>query len=296
MRIVARDYIIPDPPPAVPGALMGWEKTPENVGLASVGVTDDLLEPVSLNPFGGNRDYPNASGEYYRKIFSQQVAAAPGTLFEQCKFTGSATMVVPCGDEVVVLDSDMIMVTPWDSQVGTHVNIHPYTTGSVNTKTYLKNIRMTGGTIFINATMAGALIEDVYGYGQLPESGGGQHRDGFTSRGCREQNPIIVNRCRFDCDQNSTTGALFLQNTYGDEVIGFQSYNSLYEGSGYNIVIDNALDTVMVNNRTNPHGNYTYSDYTVAPQRESSFASWKDNYRYNPEAVDGKGFVLPIPA
>jgi len=297
MRISALDAPEVELPPDPEGALPGWLKTPMNTGLASVGVTPDMLTTMNIPDFGGNRAYPNVpAGLYYRRRFTKEVAAAPGVVFEQCLFDTPYNALTPLGHNVEVKDSDFVMTA--NAMVGgTHINVHPYYTGSESTVTYIRNLRMTGGTMFINATSAGAIIEDVYGYAQMPETGGEQHRDGFTSRGCKTSNPQILRRCRFDCAEDSTTGAFFVQDTYGDGVYGVRAYDCLFEGAGYVMTIDRSHDLVLVNNRTNPYGPHQISDYTLGSSGPSTFALWTGNHRLDPDAVDNdyKGIALPQP-
>lgn len=298
MRIRALDVPDFELPPNPPGWLPGWLKTPENTGLSSVGVTHDMLETAVVNEFGGNRAYPTVSGVQYRKKFTREVGAAAGTKFIECLFQGNGgALITPLGDGVEVLDSDTTMIAN-QAISQTHINVNPYFTGSGNTMTIVRNVTMRGGSIFINATDAGAMIEDVYAYDQIPEVGAGQHRDGFTSRGRRPNGPpIVVRRSAFITDQDSTTAPFFLQDTYGSGVHGVQILDSYLGGSGYMMVMDRVHDTVVVNVRTDPFGPHSYWHFTLGNMGPSTFARWEDVYAYDPEnaANDYKGEAVPMP-
>lgn len=288
----------PVDPPEDPGpgtGLAGWLKTPSNTGLASKGVTTSMLTGMTVPQYTGNLEQAGvniASGIHSRRRFNlgwNTLAPGDNTIFNECLIEGTGDMVQIHGTNVQFNDCDFVLTGGPDENVHVNANWH-YVRKTA--RITMNNCRMTGGTIFINLTGVGGDINDVYGYAQQPETGLLQHRDGFTSREASAANPVTLRRCRFDTDQNSTTGAFFLQNTYGNGVVGVSVYDSMFEGAGNCLTLENSQQLRFVNNRMRPHGSYSYGPVVSTG---CTFAQWTDNFVYSPTNPDYRGAALNQP-
>lgn len=282
----------------------GWLKTSSNVGLASQGlVAGDLSVYTGLSAFGGN-PYPSAAnitGTHNNRRFNLSTILAPGdnTVFNRCHFeVGNAgNMVIIAGTGVEFNDCDFVF-TGTGTVERCHIVANPYYCGE-GSFTTIKNCRMTGGTIFINITSAGALIEDVYGYGQDPDNNGGaQHRDGFTTRD--DGGTITLTRCRFDCDQGATTGAFFTQDTYTEPAASRTLTSPIilnqcsFEGSGYCMTLEDAKDLRVTDCRIRQHGSYQVGTHTQNGRVITT--TWTNNYVWANDPPLYRGSAISDPA
>lgn len=280
-----------DPPPT--GYRMGWELTPQNTGLASKGVTESMLTPGTVPPYYLQPSSPTVTTNQHRKVFNLNnsvLAPGGGAVFTECLFIGSTDLIIVNGD-CTFIDCDFVITE--DSLMTENVAVfaNGYYDNYANSHLVMTNCRMTGGHFFVDATNMRATLTNVYGYDQGPEVGALQHRDGFTSRGAGAGRIKLLG-CRFDSDQDSTTGAFFLQDTYNDGVVGLEARDCMFEGAGYVMTLETSDDLIIVNNRIRPHGPYSYGPVVST---NTTFAQWTDNHLYASGQPDAKGTLIPQP-
>jgi hypothetical protein len=278
------------------GTVPGWLKTPSNVGLASKGLTTGDLSVYSGLPAWGGLN-ANITGTHTRRRFNLSTVLAPGSnaVFNECHIEAAFGPIQISGSNVQFNDCDIIITGSGGSE-RVSINANPYY-GAAGTVT-INNCRFTGGTLFINVTGLGANVVDCYGYGQDPDNNGGaQHRDGFTTRA--DGGTIYLTRCRFDCNQGSTTGAFFTQDTYqgnqasralNDPII---LTDCMFEGSGYCMTLEDCKDLRVTNCRTRSYGAYAYAGVTANSRVVTT--TWTGNYNWANTPPDYQGTILNEP-
>jgi hypothetical protein len=287
------DSVTPTLTPAtIEGTIPGWLKTASNTGLAGVGVTTNDLTALSLSNWNGTT--ANITGTYTRRRLTLSTTLAPGnnTTFTECLIEGSrGALVQVSGSNVQFINCDFV-------QTGTggfervHLNANPYY--GAGDGLVMRGCKMQGGTIFINATWVDATIEDCYGFGQDPNNNGGvEHRDGFTCRG--GDGPTVLRRNRFVCDQGATTGALFLQNTFGDGVANMTFEQNMFEGTGYCATLEGSLNLRFTDNRFHSYAANGGAGYGPATSSGCTFTTWSGNYTYAATPPNYQGSLLSQP-
>jgi hypothetical protein len=126
-----------------------------------------------------------------------------------------------------------------------------------------------------------ASITDTYVHNM--KSVDGQHVDGFTRRGGIGQLTLL--RDRIDANvSGTTTGALFLQDTWGQKIAGVTIQDSMLEGIGYLMTLDNGGSGVSLGasnvrfrlSTANYYGNI--SAYGGSP---ITYTQWANTYVYD---------------
>jgi len=289
--------------PQVPG----WLRTSANTGLAAVGTTREMLtahtDPWTV--YEPSWSGPNLQGDFYRKIFTadQRLGIGPGSTFTECILEGHAgnqAWITLHGDGIRFKDCDINHASV-DGSEGARIVLWAVSDevalgspGVERPKFHLDNVKITGGTVGIyHAGNLGGEINDVYAYDQMPESGYEQHRDGFTSRGATADNPVILRRSRFVCDQLNTTGALFLQATYGGVVDGIEAYDCLFEGAGYPLTLEHTRNLKLVRVRVKLSGD---AWGPAIGQPANTYAEWDDVTLWADDPDnDYRGAAIPQP-
>lgn len=285
------------------GTIPGWEKTASNVGLASVGLTAGDLSVYSGLPGWAGGNNPNITGTHTERRFnlgSNTLAPGTNTVFNRCHFEGDSQQFCEIsGSNVQFYDCDFVM-TGSGGVNRTIINAHTYF--GAGDGLVISNARMTGGTVHINVNYIDATISDVYGYGQDPNNNGGaQHRDGFTTRG-ESGNTLILERCRFECLEGSTTGAFFTQDTYHEpagDLAGRALTNPIilnqcsFEGGGYCMTLEDAKDLRVTDCRIRQSGSYQVGPYT---QTRLNTTVWTDNYVWANSPPLYRGSLISDPA
>jgi len=276
---------------------MGWELTPSNTGLASKGVTEAMLTNATYPVWGGQGGVQMVKNQTFTRrkftINNGPLVVGDGAVFNECLITGAESLV-KVGGNVEFNDCDFVVTA--GSLMSNNIHIQPdfYYAGVAGKKLTMRNCRMTGGHIFLMSNGHAMDLENVYGYAQHPEVGGQQHRDGITVRGSNATtHKVTIRGCRMDCDQEMTTGAFFLQDTYGGGINGVEADDCMWEGAGWVMTISGSDNTVIRNNRIRPHGANIIGPVTT---HDSTYAVWTDNHLYDPADPDGKGAAVGRPA
>jgi len=267
--------------------VVGWLRTATNTGLAAVGVSDS-----ALTPYIGSL---TVTGYLYRRTIalgSSQLILGPGAHLEQCKITGTrvgSAQIRFSGAGQRMTNCDFIGNA--GSNLGETIGIyHDAPSGIVIT-----SLRQTGFTIMIQidggvATDSPSFVDSWYGYDQTPETGFLQHRDGFTRRSGNA--PITIRNSRIVCDQEMTTGALFIQPTWGPA--GHVTVeDSFLEGKGYCATIESCNNVTIRRNRFRPGSDPNSSYGPVSATGTRTDFVWTDNYLWaDTPGNDYKGTVV----
>jgi len=281
---------VPDPVPVpvpdlpLPGGIThGVDLTPSNVGLASAGLTE-----ANLTAYTGGL---TITGPVTRKVINlggNQLVLGAGAALTECiiKSTrqGGQGQVKVTGSNVSITRCDHVSTAGSGAE-----SIGIFTVGADNLT--IASLRMTGPTIFMwldgNASTPMS-VSEFYGYAQV---GGGAHHDGITRR--ESNSPLTISRSRVTCDQGSTTGAFFVQDTWNNprsaSNVGYITVQDSYlEGNGYNATLELSNNLVFINNRFRPteYGAVTQSNGPV------SGLTWTGNYLYSATGPDFKGAAI----
>lgn len=266
--------------------LAGWYRTTSNTGLAGVGTTSGMLTnytgPTTLT----------AGTHLYRQNINlggnTLLIQANNVILEECSITGSAWMMIAIGrnmangagislDNVQLLNCDFIGTGGASSE--------QYLVANRGAGNYvMQGCLGRGGTIFAmsdnDVNSNPQLIDQCYFYGG--QNGGSAHHDGITRRAGQAQ--LTITNTRVTMDQGSTTGALFLQPTYGS--VGNVTMNRCYlEGNGNNCTLEVSNDIIIDDNRFRP----TEYSYLTTYNGPVTRLTWTNNYIYSAAGTDGKG-------
>jgi hypothetical protein len=149
----------------------------------------------------------------------------------------------------------------------------------------------SGICFFETGTKHSALAEQNYVRGL--RAAGDSHNDGATVRDFRDvpgRTAKFLNN-RIDCSTGNDTGALFIQPTWVAIHNVFVEGNYL-EGGGYNLYLEQTAKASYgkvhaTNNRFRPTG-----WGAVATASGPGWATFTENYRYDPTKPDGKGAAV----
>lgn len=224
----------PNPPARKPsassGATYGWQLTADNTGLTGAKVDRNALPPyrgpispgmtLSMVKIATGVDLTNVPNVTLDRVWIQPADASralilgPGTLIKDSDIDGSA---MPTGERWGLFHGD---------------------TGGAGYR--IERVRVTG--VSIGAWLDGsapATMSDTYIHNLI--STGGAHLDGFTRRS--GTGPLTITRSRIAVDYSDAggsyaTGAVFLQNTWGGQIGGITLRDSLLEGNGFTMALE----------------------------------------------------------
>ncbi len=216
------------------------------------------------------------TGRLYRQridLGSDQLVLGNGAVLEECLITGTRNggqgQVRITGAGVQILNTDIVGSA---SSSGESMGIFSDNLNGAR----ITSVRMTGFTIFLwldsgsSSSTPVSVIDGFYGSDQIA---GAAHHDGLTRRG--GQAPLILQNSRISMTTGSTTGAVFLQSTWGAPVGGLTVTRSYLEGNGYPATIE-ASNTVTFDDnrfRATEYGPITKSGSVPG-------FSWTNNYVY----------------
>ncbi len=262
----------------------GWLRTSSNTGLAAVGTTSAML-----TKYTGSL---TVTGRLYRQridLGANQLVLGNGAVLEECLITGTRNggqgQVRITGAGVQILNTDIVGSA---SSSGESMGIFSDNLNGAR----ITSVRMTGFTIFLwldsgsSSSTPVSVIDGFYGSDQIA---GAAHHDGLTRRG--GQAPLILQNSRISMTTGSTTGAVFLQSTWGNPVGGLTVTRSYLEGNGYPATIE-ASNTVTFDDnrfRATEYGPITKSGSVPG-------FSWVNNYVYaNNAAAYYRGSLISAP-
>ena len=214
---------------------------------------------------------------------------AQGAVLEECLVTGTRNggqgQVRITGAGVQILNSDIVGSA---SSSGESMGIFSDNLNAAR----ISSVRMTGFTIFLwldsssSASTPVSVIDGFYGYDQIS---GAAHHDGLTRRG--GQAPLILQNSRIALTTGSTTGAVFLQSTWGSPVGVLTVTRSYLEGNGYPATIESSNNVTFDDNR------FRATEYgPVTKSGSVSAFTWKNNYTFaNNASADYKGSLISTP-
>ena len=284
---------------------MGWQVTPQNVGLAPFGLSCANLPAYTTNPV--------PAGTH---IYRQRIVWSGGPLdLHNGGITIEQSCMQPTGigggtPEVVVLSAptnsnpNRIIDSELDgSLVGTQeVSKACGLRGiwSEITRTVVRNVGSGicivsyNGALNYDAIYTNNWIGNLRAYGDA--AGSGSHNEAATTRCFRiDSNPNRRNVWRGNWIETDTpansSGGLFIQSTYGCGGVGnVYVENNLIDGGGnWDMYADGSSYSgqfVSTNNRFVP-GGYGYCAVTGF-----RWNTWADNYSNNPSAPDNRGVSI----
>ncbi|MFT4288446.1 DUF4082 domain-containing protein [Nocardioides sp.] len=282
----------------------GWTLNAKNVGLAPFGLSCDSL-PVYTGP-----DRPDAgtvisekriTGELY--LSNGGVTIERSCIQPQAGAVGKGSPTVSTSDwrgeastTVTIRDSEFdgsllagpaeaAWVGPFQGVADLQRNyIHGFGSG----------ISLLGTGDTLDALIEQNYVTDLVADGDAATTG--NHSSAFTVRDFtgRADRQLVIRNNRFDEDTENATGALFIQ-PYAGDITNTTIEGNLLEGEGYQLILQAGFGNSYrnmraINNRlTNTGHGATY--VSSGP----GWTQWENNYRYNPQAVDGRGARIPQP-
>lgn len=295
------------PPPQ--GVLLGWQLTSQNTGLAPHGLGCDSL------PVYGGPGKPAAGAVISQKRIETPLDLSEGniTIEKSCVRPTSAGLGLPiltttdyndCNPDCAVAPGP---VTVRDSEIdGTLLGAQEsaFATGFIGIGSFYRNyIHGLGSGIAIanagqsfDSIVEGNYVTGLTAFGDPGTTG--NHSDAFTIRDfVTTSNPgrqALVKNNRFDCNSGNDTGAIFIQQTWGDDISNVTIEGNLLEGGGYQLQLEgNTYGTNMkaVNNR------FSGTGYGPAAKAGSGpgWGVWTNNYLNNPSAAGNQGSPVSEP-
>lgn len=260
----------------------GWYRTAGNTGLAAVGTTTSMLTAQTVSS-----DLTVTSRLYRQKIVlgGNQLILGTGGILEQCEIHSTRIAGQGCvrlvGKGQQILNCDLIIESDTS---GESMGIFADALDGVT----IRSLRQTGGSMGMWLDGAAGAAPSIVDSWFLSTMVGGQaHHDGFTRRAGTA--PLTITNSRIWMGDQYVTAAVFLQNTYGPPG-GLTLTNSLLEGSGYLLQLDETVSATVINNRIRSTG----WGPTEVNQTILGFV-WSENYVYASSGVDGKGTPLVNP-
>lgn len=289
--------------------LLGWQLTSQNTGLAPHGLT-----------CGGLPIYTGSTKPASGTIISQvrinsglDLSNGNITVEKSCIQPTSAGLGLPiitttnyniCNPDCVVAPSS---VTIRDSEIDGSLlsqQESAFATGFLGVGSLYRNyihglgsgIGIANAGLTISVNIEGNYVTGLTAYGDPATTG--NHSDAFTIRDfVTTNNPsrkAVVKNNRFDCNSGNDTGALFIQQTWGDDIDNVLIEGNLLEGLGYQLQLDgNTYGSRMyvINNRLSGTG------FGAAAMGGSGqgWGTWTNNFINNPSASNNQGAVVPKP-
>lgn len=292
----------PPPPPPPPGTLNGWQVTPQNVGLAPLGLSCASLPAYTTNPIPANT-----------RIYRQRIVWSGGALsLQNGGITIEQSCMQPTGigggtPEVVVLSApsnsnpNRIIDSELDgSLVGTEEVSKACGLrglwGEI-TRTYVHAVGSGicivsyNGALSYDSIITNNYIGNLRAFGNA--AGSGSHNEAGTTRCFRiDSNPSRKNVwdgnwIETDVPANSS-GGMFIQSTYGCGGVGnVYLENNLMDGGGnWDLYADGSQYSgqfVATNNRFAPGG------YGACAVTGFNWTTWSNNYVNDPSQPDNRG-------
>ena len=288
--------------PTIPASTPGWQIDEHNVGLEPFG-----LSCASLPLYTGSLS-PSAGTTISQKRINGVINASAGniTIEKSCIQPSSGSGMKGlvntqiCGgndcwtptDGLVVRDSEFdASLLPAQNIAGTCALVG----NGVLIRNYIHSMG-SGICFFGSGTEYNGLAQQNYvtglrSYGESHNEAG-TVRDFVKNAGDTRTVKFIGNR--MFCDGN-VTATLFLQPTWSD-IHNVWVIDNYLEGGGYNLYSSGGQtgahigNAHAINNRIRSTG---WGPATV--DNVEGWVEWSENYRYNPQAPDGKGAVIPQP-
>lgn len=289
--------------------LMGWQLTSQNTGLAPHGLSCDSL------PLYTGSTKPVAGTTISQKRIQSGLDLSDGniTIEKSCIRPPSAGLGLPiltttdyndCNPDCAVAPNP---ITIRDSEIdGSLLSAQQsaYATAFIGVGSFYRNYihGLGSGIAIMNAglsasvTVEGNFVTGLTSYGDPGTTG--NHSDAFTIRDfITTSNPnrrAIIKNNRFDCNSGNDTGAIFIQQTWNDNIDHVSIEGNLLEGGGYQLQLEgNTYGTHMsaVNNR------FSGTGYGSAAMGGSGpgWGTWANNYINNPSAANNQGSVVSEP-
>jgi len=289
----------------------GWQLTANNTGLNNAGVIDKNNLPIYSEPLKP----PSGTVITERKIIRQLDLSNGNIIIERCFIQPQQDNF---GPGVSLLSMDINSPAPViirDCDIDGSLisdNLIAYVCAFLGGGTLERNnIYNTGSGIAIisnaefDILVENNFVHDLRGYGNPTTTG--SHNEAFTIRSFQGDKAIIRNN-RFECTAaNNATAAFFIQPYSGFinnvVIIG----NLMITHGGYVLILERNTSSFQwgtcisaVNNRleydVNAYGNGYVDSKANGPS--TAYATWKDNYVYDPSAIDTKGveanvFIIP---
>ncbi len=278
---------------------IGWAVDATTVGLAPLGLTCDQLPAYTGSPdipagttisgkrFTGNINLYLGNITIERSCFKPTSAGRGLPIASTNNYNGDYE---PAKGQVIIRDSE------FDGSL-LSLESAAYATGFIGIADLQRNYvhHFGSGLAPMNTgDQLDALVEhdyvtDMLGFGDGATTG--NHSDSFTIRdftdAVRPDRVAIIRSNRFDCDSANATGAFFIQ-AWAGRIDNVYIEGNLLEGGGYNLVLEannsGYSNVNATNNRYKPTG-YGAVYYSGG----SGWATYQDNYIYDPTQPDAKG-------
>jgi hypothetical protein len=288
-----------------PAALMGWQLTATNIGLAPLGLSCDAL-PLYAGPA---RPAAGATISGVRIESALNMTAGNVTVEKSCikprnqGVLGSLSTTTVCPNDCNIGMPSGAKATIRDSEIsGAFLSASAVATACAFdgvadiARTYIHDV---GSGICFRETglELSPVVENNYVH-KLRHSGEAHH-DAATVRDFRK-NPANTRKLtwrgnRFDSTTNTgsyQTGALFIQPTWsGYGIHNVWVVDNYLEGGGFNLTLEQSnggnSNTHSLNNRFR-HTEWGYSTVSGSP----GWSEWSSNFRYDPNAVNAQGEVV----
>lgn len=267
------------------GVSFGWQLTTSNTGLSGVGVNRNSL-PAYNGTISAGQTISNVS------ITScLDLTSIPNvTLNRVYLHPSGCNRALILGSGTTIKDSD---IDGTSMVQGERIAIYGDVSGSY-TITGLSISAVSIGA-WLDGTGTGTMT-DTYIHDEI--SIASAHVDGFTRRA--GTGALAITRCRIDPGSNSVTGALFLQNTWGDQIGGVAVKDTYLEGDGYVMTLENrgTGTAISVNNvriRSTGYGPLAATPDSGTTAYPITYIQWTNVFVYSSSATDNAGAVISHP-
>jgi hypothetical protein len=297
--------------------LLGWQVTPQNIGLAPFGLTCSSLPELSADTWPGHTVPAGTTISRKRLTGWYDLSQGNITISQSCiqplpGYVGIGTESLttwntnrPLQGPVTIKDSefDGSLLSDHDAawigfMIGAMSIYRTYVHHSGSGFNTYGSYEKTGADIVLENNF----VNDLVAYGD--PNNGGNHESAYTARdldiSTNANRQLIVRNNHFVGDGKNMSGTLFLQPNDTD-VNNMTISGNLNEGTdGYQLYIDQDpsrfggstyKNLKIVNNRMTNGGFGAVFVRDGVP----AFAQWQDNYIYNAAAIDGKGALIANP-
>ncbi|MGY1699103.1 DUF4082 domain-containing protein [Geodermatophilus sp. SYSU D00766] len=289
--------------PAAPtgSTLRGWQLDAKNVGLAPFGLSCDSLPAYtgSLKPPAGARisgvritgvlDLSNGDIQVTKSCIRPTRGDNRNLVFNDNWATGGGEVTSP--RSVLIADSEFDGSLAPASEIARSCAFRGV---GVLQRNYIHGMG-SGICFFGTGNVHDAVAEQNYVTGLRAD--GDSHNEAATIRDFVPNGPNTrvarFSNNRLDCRTGNDTGALFIQPTWED-IRNVRIEGNYLEGAGYNLYIENSGGVYgnvhATDNRFRPT-----SWGPVAVNSGVGWATWADNFRFDPNAPDGRGTAISQP-
>jgi len=290
---------------APPAALMGWQLTTTNIGLAPFGLSCDTLplytgpaKPTAGTTISGKRiesalDMTAGNITVEKSCIKPRNQGVLGSLSTTTVCPNDCNLGMPAGSKATIRDSEISGAFLSASAVASACAFDGVADIA---RTYIHDV---GSGICLRETglELSPVVENNYVH-KLRHSGEAHH-DAATVRDFRKNSlntrKLTWRGNRFDSTTNTgtyQTGALFIQPTWsGYGIHNVWVENNYLEGGGYNLTLEQSnggnSNTHSLNNRFRPT-EWGASNVSGAP----GWSEWSSNFRYDPAAVNAQGAAV----